>query len=289
MKEHLGLRGKALETAIIYGIVLPGFLLFGYNNSVAGGLVELKSWEETFPIIDTNTSQSANAATLQGLAISLYTLGLSISCLICIYIGPRLGRIRTMLLGTSTTIIGAIIQASSYSFVQLIVGRLVSGLTLGMATCTYAVYQQECTLGTAHKRGSLAALEGVFNTGGLALANWVNLGFYFTNGSVSWRFPLSFTICMSLYICSFCLFLPESPRWLMYKGRETQARLVVSALLESPSDGPEVGVVISEMQISLDKTKGTRFKDLLKRDQNRLLHRTLIAAAVMFFQVSGDS
>ena len=284
MKEYLGLRGRKLELAIIYGVVLPGFLLFGYNNSAAGGLVELNSWVETFPIIDTLNPHAGNAATLQGLAISLYTLGLAISCLMCIYIGPRLGRIRTILLGTSTTIIGAVIQSSSYSFGQLLAGRLISGLTLGMATCTYAVYQQECSVGTARKRGSLAALEGVFNTGGLALANWVDLGFYFTKGSVSWRFPLAFTICMSLYVCFFCLFLPESPRWLMGQGREPEARHVVAAIRATSDDAPEVEQVLSEMQASLDKTKDTKFRDLLRRDKNRLLHRTLIAAATMFFQ-----
>lgn len=284
MKEHFGLRGKKLELAIIYGIVMPGFLLFGYNNSVAGGLVELESWVETFPIIDTLHAHSSNTATLQGLAISLYVLGLAISCLMCIYIGPRLGRIRTILLGTGTFFIGAVIQSSSYSFGQLIAGRLISGLTLGMATCTYAVYQQECSTGAAYKRGALAAIEGVFNTAGLALANWVNLGFSFTKSSVSWRFPLAFPIAMSLYICFFCAFLPESPRWLMYKGREPEARLVVSALVDASPTAPEVEKVLSDMQSSLDKTKGTKFKDLLRRDENRLLHRTIIAAAVMFFQ-----
>lgn len=56
MKKYLGLRGKELELAIIYGVVMPGFLLFGYNESVAGGLVELESWVETFPIIDNHPS-----------------------------------------------------------------------------------------------------------------------------------------------------------------------------------------------------------------------------------------
>ncbi|MDI1490408.1 MAG: hypothetical protein OHK93_001611 [Ramalina farinacea] len=282
MKQYLGLRGRKLEFAIIYGVVMPGFLLFGYNNSIAGGLVELESWVDTFPII--NGERGGNAATLQGLAISLYVLGLAISCLMCIYIGPRIGRIRTILLGTGTFFIGAVIQSASYSFGQLIVGRLVAGLCLGMATCTYAVYQQETSTGAAYKRGSLAAIEGVFNTAGLALANWVSLGFSFTKGSISWRFPLALPIVLALYICLFCLFLRESPKWLMYKGREPEARRVMSALTDASPTAPEVEKALSDIQASLDKTKGTHFKDLLQRDGNRLLHRTMIAAAVMFFQ-----
>lgn len=284
MTRHLGLRGRKLELAILYGVVMPGFLMFGYNNSVAGGLVELPSWVEIFPIINTINPTHSNASALQGLAISIYILGLAISCLMCIYIGPRLGRVRTILLGTGGSIIGAIIQSSSYSFGQLIAGRLISGLFLGMATCTYAVYQQETSVGSAHKRGSIAALEGVFNTGGLALANWIDLGFYFTKSSISWRFPLAFTIIMCLYICAFCLFLPESPRWLMHQGRDTEAREVVSALLDAPLDSRAVERIMSDTKASLTKTEGTKFRDLLRRDDNRLLHRTLIAASCMFMQ-----
>ncbi|OAA66593.1 General substrate transporter [Niveomyces insectorum RCEF 264] len=277
--------------AITYGVVLPGFLLFGYNNAVAGGLVELASWEATFPNIDTSRSHARNTATLQGLAISLYMLGLAVGCLVCIYVGPRLGRRRTILLSTGAMIGGAVIQSAAFSFGQLIAGRLITGLVFGMATCTYAVYQQECSIGTSHQRGSLAALEGVFNTGGLALANWVNLGFFFSKGAVAWRFPLAFPICLALYICFFAACLPESPSWLLHHGRAADARRVVAALLDAPPEGPAVADVLAEMQGSLDKTRGTRFRDLFQihssnnaSDGNRLWHRTVLAALTMFFQ-----
>ena len=58
----------------------------------------------------------------------------------------------------------------------------------------------------------------------------------------------------------------------------------MSALTDASPIALEVEKALSDIQASLDKTKDTHFKDLLQRDGNRLLHRTMIAAAVMFFQ-----
>ena len=71
----LGLRGKQLRNAQIWAVILPTYILyafqlsystfehpltqsarFGYNNGVAGSLLELPSWIETFPRIDTVNS-----------------------------------------------------------------------------------------------------------------------------------------------------------------------------------------------------------------------------------------
>lgn len=47
------LRGAKLELAQMLMVVLPSFILFGYNQSGVGGLLSIESWVETFPQIDT--------------------------------------------------------------------------------------------------------------------------------------------------------------------------------------------------------------------------------------------
>ena len=62
------LRGRTLELAQTLLVVLPAFILFGYNQSGVGGLLSVESWVETFPQIDTiNTSgsQKENNSTVQ--------------------------------------------------------------------------------------------------------------------------------------------------------------------------------------------------------------------------------
>lgn len=72
------------------------------------------------------------------------------------------------MLGAAINIIGAILQSSSYSLGQLIVGRLVSGLGFGALTATAPNWQSECS--KAHHRGSVVLLEGLFISAGLATA-----------------------------------------------------------------------------------------------------------------------
>jgi hypothetical protein len=69
MAPHFGLRGQPLATARVLLIVVPSFLLFGYNQSSIGGVLAFPSFTNTFPRIDTvNTTGSvkANNSNVQG-------------------------------------------------------------------------------------------------------------------------------------------------------------------------------------------------------------------------------
>ncbi|TGO34046.1 hypothetical protein BHYA_0215g00240 [Botrytis hyacinthi] len=171
MTKFFGLRGQALHRAMLWAVIMPAYVLFGYNNAVAGGLLSLPAWIKTFPELNTLTvigTQKTNNSRLQGTVVALYTLGCFFGALSCIRIGDTLGRKRTIMLGAAVNIIGAILQSSSYSLCQLIVGRLVSGLGFGALTATAPNWQSECS--KAHHRGSVVLLEGLFISAGLATA-----------------------------------------------------------------------------------------------------------------------
>lgn len=68
-RRYLGLRGRGLTYFMIATVVCPAYMLLGYNNAVLGGLLDLESFAETFPQIDTvNTkgAQQAENARIQG-------------------------------------------------------------------------------------------------------------------------------------------------------------------------------------------------------------------------------
>jgi hypothetical protein len=74
MAPHFGLRGQTLANMRVILIVVPSFLLFGYNQSALGGVLGFQSFTKTFPRIDTvNTTGSvkANNSTIQGTCIPL--------------------------------------------------------------------------------------------------------------------------------------------------------------------------------------------------------------------------
>lgn len=59
MAPYFGLRGTALSRAIIWLVVCPAFLTYGYNQGVMGGLLTLKSFAVTFPEMNTLTTHGA--------------------------------------------------------------------------------------------------------------------------------------------------------------------------------------------------------------------------------------
>lgn len=139
MQRYFGLRGRSLNAALIWALIMPAYLLFGYNNAVAGGLLDLPAWVARFPQIDTVSTigaQKSHNSQIQGTVVACYTLGALFGALSCTLIGDWLGRKRTIMLGACVTCIGSILQCSSFSFAQLIVGRLITGVGFGMISAT---------------------------------------------------------------------------------------------------------------------------------------------------------
>ena len=275
-----GLRGKHLQWGLIWSIILPAYTLFGWNNGIAGSLLDLESWVETFPRIDTlhaKGEQKTNNAQVQGTVVAMYTLGAFFGALSCIWIGDPLGRKRTMALGCIIMIIGVILQTASFSLAQLIVGRLITGLGFGALSATAPNWQSECS--KAAHRGAAVIVESCFISGGLALQGWVSFGLGFAKGSVSWRFPLSMSIFFALVVLAVLPIVPESPRWLYKKGREEDARAVLAALDDADPNSAEIEDQISQISESLKIAGEGKFSDVFKMGELRLFNRACLAAA----------
>ncbi|KAL2045291.1 hypothetical protein N7G274_002374 [Stereocaulon virgatum] len=184
-------------------------------------------------------------------------------------------------------VVGAALQASSYSLGQFISGRLITGFGNGLNTSTVPTWQSECS--RSHRRGQLVMIEGAMITGGICFSYWLDFGFSFLDPeTIAWRFPLGFQIFFALIILLFILELPESPRWLILKGQEDEALSVLSALSDLPSDDPYVyGEFTAIKDTVLEMSKGS-FRDLFTMGEDRHFHRTLLAYMNQVFQqISG--
>ncbi|KAF8213796.1 putative MFS sugar transporter [Mycena galopus ATCC 62051] len=285
MQQYFGLRGKALNNALVWAVIMPAYLLFGFNNGVAGGLLDLPAWVALFPQIDsvnTTGAQKAHNSRIQGTVVAVYTLGALFGALSCTLIGDKLGRKRTIMLGTVVTSIGSILQCSSFSFAQLVVGRLITGLGFGAISATAPNWQTECS--RAGHRGFVVMLEGLFISAGLAIQAWINFGLSFTTGSVSWRFSLAFSCFFTVIVfCSVPLW-PESPRWLVKAGRIEEARHVLAALDDVDINSPLIAQELREIEISLEETGKGTFRDIFRNGPGRFANRAFIAAACQCFQ-----
>jgi MFS family permease len=95
-------------------------MLFGYDQGVMGGFLTSEPFEKTFPSISNGNS------TLQGFTVAVYEIGCAVGALSVMMGGDMFGRRATVMLGQLILIVGSILQASSFSLAQLIVGRIVS-------------------------------------------------------------------------------------------------------------------------------------------------------------------
>ncbi|ATY61073.1 MFS sugar [Cordyceps militaris] len=281
MAEFLGLRGPALSRAIIWLVVCPAFTCYGYNISVAGGLLTLQSFVQMFPLLDTiNTtgSQQSHNSTIQGTVLALFTVGGIFGSLSCIYLGDRLGRKRVIQLSALVTMLGAALMASSFHLGQFIAARVVLGLGTGGYLATVPVWQAE--IARASKRGAHVVMDGIFVGAGISLALWVDFGFFFVraHGSVAWRFPLAFQILLLASMGGFVTLFPESPRWLVKKDRIDEARHVLAALHDDDPDSDAIALEIREIQHSLSICGALSWKAMGTMGEQRLLHRTVLAA-----------
>ncbi len=89
----------------------------------------------------------------------------------------------------------------------------------GLNTSSVPTWQSECS--KSHRRGPLVMVEGALITGGICFSYWLDFGFSFLDpNSIAWRFPIGFQILFALVILLFVMELPESPRWLVLKGKD---------------------------------------------------------------------
>ncbi|KAI1846377.1 hypothetical protein JX266_007582 [Neoarthrinium moseri] len=290
MKKFYGLRGQALNYAI--GVIAgTDFLLFGYDQGVMGGILTMPSFLNLFPTINSGAegiteAEASTRSTNQGIAVACYNLGCFIGAILTIFIGNPLGRRRMIMLGTSIMVVGAILQASATTLEQFIIGRIITGIGNGGNTSTVPTWQSETS--KAHKRGKLVMIEGALISGGIMISNWIDLGLSFAPGSVAWRFPLAFQCFFCIFILAFVHGLPESPRWLILKGRETEAKEILAALQDvSLEDKIVQNEFISIKETVVEMSKGS-FRDLFTMDKDRNFHRSLLAYMNQVFQqISG--
>lgn len=285
---HHRYRGKRL-TAYISCVAGTGFTLFGYDQGVMSALLTAKQFEKVFPEVVTGDGQPKNHADLQSLLVAIYEIGCLIGALSNLWVGDKLGRKRTIILGGIIMTIGAILQTTSYGYAQMIVARVVTGLGNGLNTSTVPAYHAECS--PAANRGRLLITEGVLIAFGIMTSYWVDFGlFWAKDSSAQWRFPIAFQIFFALVMVFGINFLPESPRWLIKVGRKAEAISVLSALEDKPVNHPLVRQAYKGMNevVMMEEKAAPHGKAVLSelktggRSQN--LRRVALAVVAQAFQ-----
>ena len=218
------LEGQRLHTAISIaaGTVM---CLFGYEQGVFGGIIVGHEFQEYF---------NHPSPSLTGFVTSVYDLGCFAGALATLTVGEWLGRKRMLLIFTVIMTAGILVQTGAHSMNHLLWGRFIAGIGNGGNTATAPVWHVE----TSHQsaKGKAVVKEMVVNVLGFVVSNIMTLAFSGITTEAEWRFPLGIQLIFVVIILSMVPMLPESPRWLLARGREVEAKNVLMSLDGEASD-----------------------------------------------------
>ncbi|KAI4347125.1 hypothetical protein L6164_007968 [Bauhinia variegata] len=206
-----------------------------------------------------------------------------------------IGRRYTIILAAATFLIGAILMGLAPSFSFLMIGRVIAGIGVGYSLMIAPVYVAE--LSPALTRGFLTSLPEVFINVGILLGYISNYALAPLPHNYNWRLMLGLAALPAIGVAVGVLAMPESPRWLVVKGRLREAKEVLIKTSETKGEAELRLAEISEAASVMDQHNSASsgkwtgqgvWKELLR--PSRSVRRILIAAiGVNFFmQASGN-
>ncbi len=249
---------------IIAAVAATGGLLFGFDTGVISGAIPF--FQQDFQL----TNSMVENITTAGL------IGAVIGAMFTGRISDIFGRKKTILGAALIFVVGAVWSGWAPNPHVLIAARLFIGLAIGISSFSVPLYIAE--ISPTKMRGRLVSLFQLLITIGILVSYLSDLAFANNNDVTSWRPMFYVGVIPGLILLIGMFFLPETPRWLMSKGREEKSRDILHRI-EEPSLIEE-SVQRMKDEINKDKEKpglGEVFKPWLRT-------ALFIAVGIMFFQ-----
>ncbi|KAI0805854.1 general substrate transporter [Xylaria sp. FL0064] len=189
-----------------------GGLLNGFDTGSIGAITAMPQFIESLGKL---------SPTLLGFIVSVILLTGTVPSVFAGHLADKFGRLTVIFPGAILFGLGALVQGTSFSQSQLIVGRAICGLGEGIFLSIIATYI--CEVAPLKYRGTLAGLPQFLSVTGIALGYFTCYGSIYINSSFSWRLPFLLQVAVSALLAWCCFVLPESPRWLQVQGRRDDA------------------------------------------------------------------
>ncbi|KAJ8562500.1 hypothetical protein K7X08_011791 [Anisodus acutangulus] len=145
-----------------------------------------------------------------------------------------IGRRYTIILAATTFLIGLLLMGLSPSYPFLMAGRVVAGIGVGYSLMIAPVYTAEVS--PAMTRGLLTSLPQVFINVGILLGYIFNYALAGLPHHINWRLMLGLAAVPAIGIGFGVLRIPESPQWLVMKGRVDEAKRVLCKTSENDDE-----------------------------------------------------
>ena len=252
----------------------------GYDGSIVNALQSMGTWQEYF---------NHPHGSLLGLFTCIMAVGSICAIPFVPYAADILGRRWGIIIGCVIMLLGVILQSISINFRMFIAARFFLGFGIAIAHGSSPLLITEL----AHPQHR-ATFTTIYNTTwyiGSFLAAWICYGTSFNSTNWSWRIPSILQGAPSVLQLIFVWFVPDSPRWLIAKGRTEEAHQVLANVhANGDLDDEVVQLEMSEIKdtIKLEQEfEGNGWMTLIKTEGNR--RRLIILLSLgLFSQWSGN-
>ena len=279
LDKPLGEEIKISTNGFVYLVTFVsaiGGFLFGYDTGViSGAMVFIRD-------------QFGLNHWWQELIVSATILSAWIFSMVSGYLTERFGRKPVILIASVIFSVSALIMAIAWNKNILLLGRFAAGAAIGLASMTVPVYIAEVS--PIHIRGKLVTINNCFITGG-QFAAAVIAGIFSFDDTHGWRYMLGIAGIPSLIQTICFVFLPESPRFLIRRGRYQESLKALQRLRGPDTDITIEFELIKDSCLATEREQAERggtsvFEQIMQ--SSKLRKALLIGCALqMYQQISG--
>lgn len=257
-KQNIGL------VVIIAAIASTGGLLFGFDTGVISGALPFlkESWG-----LSSGQQELITTAVLIGAFLGAIAGG---------KVTDMIGRKRIIIVTSVIFAVGSILCGAAPTPFILILSRILLGVAIGISSIAVPLYISE--ISPQKIRGALVTSFQLMITIGIVASYFSDLAFADESNPFSWRWMFYVGVFPAILLFVGMIFMPETPRWLLSKGRNEEGEKVL-AKVESP-ELYESSLNQIKTEIAKDKNKAG-FKDLFSKTWKIPL---FIAIGIMFIQ-----
>lgn len=215
-----------------------GNFLQGWDNAtIAGAVVYIKK-------------ELTLGASVEGLVVAMSLIGATLVTTCSGSIADSVGRRPMLIMSSMLYFLSGLIMLWSPNVYVLLIARLLDGFGIGLAVTLVPLYISETA--PSEIRGSLNTLPQFTGSGGMFLAYCMIFGMSLMTAP-SWRLMLGvLSIPSFIYFVLVVLYLPESPRWLVSKGRMVEAKQVLQKLRGIEDVSGEMALLVEGLAVGIE-------------------------------------
>ncbi|KAL1902938.1 hypothetical protein Sste5346_000850 [Sporothrix stenoceras] len=221
-----------------------GGIFYGYDTGYIGNVDAMNVWIHA---ID-GPEATALASSHQSLIVSIMSVGTFLGALAAGDLADTLGRKWTVILACVVYAIGVVIEIITGlgdAYAEIVIGRLIAGIGTGLESATVVLYMSEIC--PRKVRGALVAGYQFCITIGLLVAACITYKTSSWETANAYRLPIGLQFIWAAILGFGIVFLPDSPRFFVKRGKLTKAREALAKLRGQPEESEFVQYELAEI------------------------------------------